>query len=299
MDYFFHIAQLLAVFALLSMSLNLIVGYCGYLSLAHASYFALGAYAYAITSIRWDAPFMAAFSAALAVPLLFSPIISIASWKLRGDAFVVASLAVQACFVGALRTWSDPSNDIGTWPNMTNGSAGIAGIPAPSIFGWDFTSPGHSAALAWAVVSVVGFVMWRLQLSPWARLLRCIRDDEPTALGLGKRVWAERSIAFAIACAIAGCAGSLHAASLRFVDPSIATLDWSILLLSMVLVGGAGNVVGAWVGAAFVLALPEALRFADVSGPRAGNIRVIVFGALLIVLMHVRPQGLAGEYRVE
>lgn len=299
MDYALHLCQLFAVYVLLSMSLNLIVGYCGYLSLAHASYFALGAYTYAVASVAWGAPFGVAFAASFAIPLALSPVLSIASWRLHGDAFVVISLAVQACFLGILKTWADRSADLGTWSNMSNGSAGIIGIPAPSVFGINIVGPGASAGFAWVVVAVIGVVLWRLQRSPWARLLICIRDDEPAASGLGKHARANRALAFAIACGVAGCAGALHASYLRFVDPSIATLDWSILLLSMLLVGGAGNVAGAWVGAAAVLAIPEALRFASVSGVVAGNIRLMAFGFLLVVLMHARPQGVAGEYRVQ
>jgi branched-chain amino acid transport system permease protein len=126
-----------------------------------------------------------------------------------------------------------------------------------------------------------------------------MRDDELAVRGLGKPVHLLKLQAFAIACGSAGVAGALYAAYVRFVDPSLASVDQSILILSMVVVGGVGNFRGPLIGAAVLLAIPEVLRFVHIPQSAIGEIRLVAYGLLLVTLVHVRPQGIAGRYRLQ
>lgn len=125
-----------------------------------------------------------------------------------------------------------------------------------------------------------------------------MRDDELAARGLGKNVRLLKIQVLTIGCAFAALSGAVYSSYVTFIDPSIATLDQSILLLSMLIVGGTGNFRGPLVGAAVLLALPEILRLVQLPDWMAGNVRLLVYGLLLIAMVHFRPQGLAGEYKL-
>ena len=138
-----------------------------------------------------------------------------------------------------------------------------------------------------------------LKQSPFGRSLQAMRDDELAARSLGLPVRLLKIESFLIASAMVGVAGGMYAAYVSYIDPTSFTLDESILMLSMVIVGGTGNVRGPIIGAAVLIAIPEILRFLALPDAIAANMRLLVYGLLLILMMHLRPQGLAGKYRFE
>lgn len=152
-----------------------------------------------------------------------------------------------------------------------------------------------SLFLAATVLTVVSFIL----NSPWGRMLKAIRDDELAAQSLGKDPRKALIIACALSCTTIAVAGAIYASYVGYIDPSSASLDQSVLLLSMVVIGGSGNFRGPILGAIVMLAVPELLRYAHFPDGVASNIRLLILGALLVILMHARPQGLAGEYRFE
>ena len=297
MNYILHFSIYLAVYVLLAVSLNLITGYCGLLSLAHAGYFAVGAYAYAIAALRLQLGFLPALGIAAVVASALSLALSLPAWRLSGDFFVMTSLAVQALFWSALNNWYSVGRTVGTWRNLTNGPFGIDSVPKPAIVGIAFDTMSSMFAISAAVAAVLLFGMWRLIHSPWGRLLNSMRDDELVLRGLGKNTRFLKVQAFIVSCVIAASAGCLYAAYVGFIDPTLASLDSSILLISMVLVGGLGNFRGPFVGAAILLAIPEMLRSAGVPPLIAPQLRLLAYGLSLVLMMHFRPQGLAGIYR--
>lgn len=299
MNYFLHIIVYADIYAILALSLNVVVGYCGLLTMAHAAYFAVGGYAYALATLTLGWGFIPAVVLAMFVPAFLSLAISVPTWKFRGDFFVLISLAVQTFILSLLYNWADPSAPIGSWRNLTNGPFGLAGIPKPEILGFTFSSIVSFCALATLSFGCCALLFSLMKQSPWGRLLKCMRDDELALRGLGKNTRMAKMQAFAIACAFAGIAGALYASYVSYLDPSSGSLDESILMLCMVLVGGVGNFRGPIVGALVLLLIPECLRFLHMPDVIAGNVRLIIYGILIIVMMHVRPQGLAGEYRVK
>lgn len=299
MNYALHLLIYFNIFAILALSLNLVVGYCGLLTLAHAGYYAVGAYTYALLSQVAGLGFVPAAMGSMVVPAVLSLAVSLPAWRFKGDFFVMISLAVQALFFSLLYNWSSAGAPVGSWRNLTNGPFGIAGISRPTILEYRFDSIGSMAALSFGLLALSALVFFRLKGSPWGRLLKAMRDDELAARGLGKNTRLAKVQAFSIACAFAGLAGAIYASYVSYIDPSSASLDESILMLSMLLVGGTGNFRGPLVGAAVLLAIPEILRFAVIPDAIAANLRLLLYGLLIVVMAHVRPQGLAGEYRFD
>jgi branched-chain amino acid transport system permease protein len=299
MDYFLHLIIYLSIYLIVALSLNLVVGYCGLLTLAQAGYYAIGAYAYGIISLKLGWDFIPAACAGALLAAVLSLAVSLPSWRLRGDFFVLASLAAQTLIAAVLYNWSSQDAPLGSWANLTNGPLGITSIPSPRFFGVKASTPLSMAIFAMAVSAVCSLILWRLKRSPWGRLLLVMRDDELAARGLGKNTRVAKLQAFAISSALVAIAGSLYAAYVHYLDPSSASLDDSILMLSMVIVGGLGNFRGPVVGASILVLLPELLRFVQFPVGQAANIRLLIYGSLLVIFMHIRPQGIAGNYRMQ
>jgi branched-chain amino acid transport system permease protein len=299
MSYALHLLIYLSIYGIVAMSLNLAIGYCGLLTLAHASYFAIGSYVYALVTLRLGWDFLPALGLGVVVSAVLSLAVSIPAWKFRGDFFVMVSLAVQALMFSLFYNWTTTGAEPGTWQNLTNGPFGLSGIAKPQIFGWKLVSIEGIAVLAVGLALVCGGICWLLVSSPWGRLLQVMRDDELAAKGLGKNTQLVKVQAFAIACGMAAVGGTIYAAYVSYIDPSTASLDESVLMTCMVLVGGVGNFRGPLVGAFLLLLIPEVLRFAMIPDAIAANLRLILYGVLLVVMMHVRPQGIAGDYRVD
>ncbi len=299
MNYLNHLLIYFCIYGILALSLNLAVGYCGLLTMAHSAYFAVGAYAYALLAQNLHWGFLPSVAVAMLVAMILSLAVSLPAWRFKGDLFVMVSLGVQALIFSLLQNWTSADAPLGSWKNLTNGPFGIPGVPRPTLFGWQADSLPEYLLLAAITLLACGFVVWRLVHSPWGRLLKCLRDDELAARSLGKNTRKAKLEAFAFACGFAAVAGALYAGYIGYIDPSSASLDESILMLCMVLVGGVGNFRGPLVGAAVLIALPEILRFAHFPDAVAANLRLLIYGLLLVLIAHFRPQGIAGEYRME
>jgi branched-chain amino acid transport system permease protein len=299
MSYFLHLFIYFNINAIVALSINLVMGYCGLLTLAHAGYFALGSYAYALATVKLGWGFFPAVGLGVVLAAVMSLAISLPAIRFKGDFFVLVSLAVQTLLFSLLYNWSTPGAEVGTWQNLTNGSFGISNIPRPNLWGWQLDSIESMAGLAFVTAIVCAAIVWLLLSSPWGRLLKVVRDDELAARGLGKNTKLAKIQAVAIACGLAAVAGALYAAYVNYIDPSTASLDESILMTCMVLVGGVGNFRGPLVGAFVLLAIPEALRFAAIPDAVAANMRLGLYGLLLVVMMRFRPQGIAGDYRID
>jgi branched-chain amino acid transport system permease protein len=299
MNYLLHLLIYLDIYVIVALSLNMIVGYGGLLTIAHAGYYAVGGYVYALLALKLGWGFLPAVLVGVVIAALLSLALSLPSWRFGGDFFVMISLAVQVLLFSIFRNWSSPNAEPGTWTNLTNGPFGLSGIPKPAILTITLDSTAHMAVLATVLATGCALVSFLLLDSPWGRLLKAMRDDELAARGLGKNVRLAKVQVFAVACGMVAVAGAIYASYVSFIDPSAASLDESILMLSFVLVGGVGNFRGPIVGAFVLLAIPELLRFVEMPSAVAANVRLLVYGLLLVGMMHVRPQGIAGEYRVE
>lgn len=201
----------------------------------------------------------------------------------------MVSIAVQALIYAILYNWT----------GLTHGPFGITGIPRPNIFNYQLVTKESIFVLYGFIALGLGGGVAVLKWSPFGRALQAMRDDELAARSVGVPVDVLKIQAFALAAILVGMAGGLYAAYVSFIDPTSFSLNESILMLSMVIVGGTGNVRGPLVGAAVLILLPEALRFVNLPDAIAANVRLLVYGLLLVILMHWRPQGLAGSYRYQ
>jgi branched-chain amino acid transport system permease protein len=299
MNYALHLIVYFDIFLIVALSLNLIVGYAGLLTLAHAGFFSIGGYAYAVLNVAQQWSFVPAALAGMIVSAALSVPVSLCSWRLKGDFFVLATLAVQAMLFSALSNWTDVGAPLGSLSNVTNGPFGISGIGKPALFGYQIATPLAMAIFSSVVAAVCALSIWRLTNSPWGTVLRAMRDDELAARGLGKNTRLLKMQVFAISSGFVAIAGAIYASHIRYIDPSSASLDESILMLSMVVVGGIGNFRGPVVGAALLILLPELLRAIALPDTVAANLRMLIYGVMLILMMMFRPQGIAGEYRVQ
>lgn len=289
MNYLLHILIMICIYFILSLSLNLLVGYTGLLSLCHAAFYGIGAYTTTLFMVKVGMNFIPAVIAGIIVATLISLIVSMPSLRLKGDYFVLASLGFQVIVFSLMY------NLVG----LTRGPYGIAGIPKPSIFGLAFDSIPLFFILAVFIAGIVILVSLTLYRSPFGRVLKAIREDEVVALSLGKNIAALKMQSFAIAAGIAAIAGSMYAVYVTYIDPTSFTIDESIFIIAVVLVGGSGNFKGPLIGTAFMIILPELLRFVGIPDTIAPNIRQMIYGSILVLLMLKRPQGIAGEYRME
>lgn len=287
MNYLLHLLILFQVYAVVAMSLNLLIGYGGLVQVAHAAYFGVGAYAAALLWTQLGVGFMWGLGGAALTAGMLSLLVSLPAWRFRGDYFVMVSLAVQVFLYSLMFNWVD----------LTNGPYGITSIPRPAIASDTSATEGTIAVIYGAAVAFLGLILAAAKLSPFGRALQAMRDDEVAARSLGIPVRRLKVEAFMLASALVGVAGGLYAAYISYIDPSSFTLDQSILMLSMVIVGGTGNVRGPLVGAAVLIAIPELLRLLALPDAVAANVRLLAYGLLLMLMMHWRPQGLAGRYR--
>lgn len=288
MSYLTDLFVFLCIYSILALSLNIVTGYTGLVNLAHAAFYGIGAYttALAMVSLGWG--FAPSLALAVVVAMGLSLAISLPSLRFASSFFVIASLAVQSLTYTVLYNWR----------GLTNGPFGLAGIGRPEPLGAPVDQEGM-AVVAGAAAVACALILAAMLRSPWGRLLQAIRDDELAARSLGKSARLAKVEATAVACAMAAVAGGLYATYVGYIDPTTFSLDESILLLSMVLIGGTGNVRGPIVGAVATIGLRELLRFVDVPDPLAPHLRMTAYGLLLIVIAHKRPQGLAGRYRFQ
>lgn len=287
-NYVSHLLTQYCLYAMLAVSLNIAVGYTGLISLCHAAFYGLGAYATGLLMVDMGWNFIPAMAAGVAMAGAGSLLVSVppARLRLRKDAFVLATLAFQMVVFTGLYNWAD----------LTRGSDGLARIPRPSAFGWVARTPPAQFVLAATVsVAVIGFASI-MAASPFGRLLRLVRDDAIAAEAIGKRSARVRVAGFALAAMMAAIPGALFAGFSGFIQPTSFDVGQAFFLLAVVVIGGSGNRAGPLIGAAVMTAVPELLRFLPMPSAAAAGLQQIAYGLLLIVLVLVRPSGLWGEY---
>ncbi len=285
MDYLIHILILINLYIILSSSLNLILGYNGILSLAHSGFFGIGAYSVAILTTGFGISFVASVFIAFLFAVILCVIIGISSLRLKGDYFIVATFAFQIIILSLMYNLL----------SVTNGPMGIRGIPAPEIFGFMFSSK-ISFFLLSTITSISCFLLLlHIVKSPFGRVLKAIRENEILASSLGKNTFLFKVIAFALAGGLAAVAGCLYASYISFIDPSSFSILESIFIISIVIIGGRGNLWGSLIGSIVLVSFPEILRFLGLPNTIAANVRQIFYGMLLVWFMFYRPQGMLKE----
>jgi branched-chain amino acid transport system permease protein len=256
------------------------------LSLCHAAFYGLGAYIASLLMMQAHWVFLLSLLTAVIAVGALAWLISIPAIRLHGDFFILATLGFQLIVFAILYNWVD----------VTRGPYGIPGVPRPSISGLSVSSPPAFLVLAIFAALVCCGALWLLLSSPYGRTLQAIREDGIAAASLGKDVNAFKRSAFVWAGAIAAVPGVLFATYTSYIDPTSFGLEESIFILCILIIGGAGNFRGPVIGAVVLVLLPEVLRFLHIPDSIAANLRQILYGLALVLMMRLRPQGIAGKY---
>lgn len=286
MEYLLHILILMGVYVILSVSLNLIAGYTGLLSIAHAAFYGVGAYVAALMALNLHSPFLVNVICAIVLSGLLGALVGIPSLRIRDDYFVIATFAFQVITFSILNNWA----------SFTGGPMGLPGIPQPTIFGLKISSHVGFLVLVGIFCVLTLWITQRIVKSPFGRVLKAIREDEVFAQAAGKNVATHKVLVFVIGAGMAAVAGVMYAYYISFIDPTSFTVMESIFIISIVIIGGAGSLWGPIVGAAVLVIMPEFLRFIGLPSSVAANVRQILYGGLLVAFMMWRPKGFLGEY---
>ncbi len=286
MNYFYHVLIMVCLYIILAQSLNLVVGYGGLLSLCHGGFYGLGAYIGSLLIMQAHWPFLLSLVASVFVVWAMARLVSILATRLHGDFFVLATLGFQMIVFAVLYNWV----------GVTHGPFGIPGVPRPSFFGLSISSQFDFFVLAFVTTLLCCGVLQLLLSSPYGRTLQAVREDEIAAASLGKDVKAFKCSAFAWAGAIAAVSGVLFATYSGYIDPTSFGLGESIFILCILIIGGAGNLIGPIIGAVVLVLLPELFRFIRIPDSVAANLRQVLYGMALVAMMRLRPQGIAGKY---
>jgi branched-chain amino acid transport system permease protein len=288
LEYIFHLLILVAIYSILAVSLNILVGFAGLFSLAHAAFFGIGAYTSALLSLRLGLSFLPAAALAIVLAMLLGILLAVVTLRMGGDYFVLAVLGFQIMVSGVLANWV----------SVTKGPFGLYGIPNPAFFGMTIGKNLHYLLFCGLLAAASYGLVVRLLSSPFGRVLKAMRDDETAILVLGKNPVRIKMTVFAISGAFAALAGALQASYFTTISPVSFNLTESILIVSMVVIGGCGSLRGSLLGAMLLILFPEALRFLGMPGDVAAPIQQMVYGLLLVAFMLFRPEGIVGEYKL-
>jgi len=263
------------VFAILTLSLNLIVGYVGMISLGHAGFFLVGAYTSALLTVDFGVSFWLTLPVAAILTAIFGLCVGFPALKLSGHFLAVITIAFGLIMhvLSVNLEW------------LTNGISGISNIPRPSFFSYVLRTDAEYYYLVLAVLALVVMVFYQLIESGVGRALKAVREDETGAACMGINVNRVKVVSFVVSAAIAGIAGVLYAHYVRYLNPDSFTIDISIRVFIMMIIGGIGSISGSLIGAFAVYTLPEALRFLN-------EYYYLVFGALVVAMMLFLPGGL-------
>ena len=276
-SYYVFILALMALTAITGIGLNVLLGLTGQVSFGHVGFYAIGAYAVAILTTAAKLNFWVALPLAAALAGNTGAVLALPALRVRGPYLAMVTIAFGFIVEhGAVE-----------WRGLTGGQNGIMGIPTVSAFGMPFGERGV-AILALVVAAILAYAFWRLSASAWGAAMRAVRDSETAAESIGLNPVQVKTVAFAVSAVCAGLAGGLFAPLSGFVTPSTFSFSQSILFVLVVIIGGSGTVTGPLAGAAVVVFLPELLA-------GLAEYRLLFFGALLLLVLWLAPEGIVGE----
>jgi len=273
--YWMDVGVSVGLYALLALSLNVILGQAGIFHMGHAAFYAVGAYTTAILNTHFQIPILWLLPVAGVAAGIFGILVARPIIHLRGDYLLIVTIGIVEIVRIAL------INDVG---DLTGGSNGIFGISRPVLFGERIKTGTQFYYLVWSLVGLTVILFSMLTRSRFGRALSCIKEDDVAAEGCGIDVKHYKLMAFVIGAFWAGMAGNLFATKMTIISPSSFTFWESVLIFAIVVLSG-GSIMGVVIGTCLLIALPEIFRdFASA--------RMLVFGLAMMIMMIVRPQGL-------
>jgi branched-chain amino acid transport system permease protein len=280
-QYVIRILIEIILYSILTMSLNLLVGFTGQFSLGHAGFYAIGAYTSALLMMKAGMPYIVALMGAIVITSLMGVVVAVPSFRLGGDYLAIATLGFSEVIRLILLNWQ----------SLTRGPLGLAGVPAPDFFGITRFSLSDYYYYVLALAVLAYFTLARIIDSQIGRCLMAVRDDEVAAAAMGVNVRFYKTLAFIISAAWAGVCGSFFASFLNFLSPTSFTVQESVLMIAMVILGGMGSLPGSVLGATLLVAIPEYFQVLY-------QARLLLAGAAILLMVLFRPKGILGDFPV-
>ena len=288
MEYLINLAILFCIYGTLALSLNMVVGMAGLLSLAQAAFYGIGAYAAAIGMTELGLGFFSTLLLGMLANDILAFVVGKILSRFQGDYYAIVSAGLSVIVFSVLLNWKD----------LTNGPLGIFGIPKPEIGSFRLISNFSYLVLCLAAVALSCGIYVLFDRSSFGRTLKALREDEQLTRLQGYNTKHFKSIVFVVSAMMSGIAGAMFASYISFIDPSTFQLKEGIFLFTIIIVGGLSSAKGSIAGALILISLPEVLRFIGLPYETAAQLQQIIYGALLVLMMILRPQGLFGKYRM-
>lgn len=293
--YVMNIVIMGLIFSVLSISLNLITGYLGQVTLGHAAFYSIGAYVAALLATKFQWSFLATFVCAAALSSLFGVLLGLPTLRLSGNYLAIVTMAF-----GEIARLIELN-----WMSVTRGPMGIPAIPAPSLFGVELSTPRSKYYLILIVLILSIIVVHNIVNSRTGRTFLAIKGDSIAAEAMGINLFRYKLLCFSLSAMIAGVAGAFYAHYMSFIDPTSLSAGVSTRILSMTIMGGLGSIPGSIFGALTLTAVPELLRalseamlhWSESLAPVARALvesRQIVYGIILVIMVLVKSDGLLG-----
>lgn len=275
MDYLLHLLIFVLLFGMAALSLNVASGFTQLISLAQAGFFGVGAYTSAILATRYGWSLWGNLPLAMTLAVIVALPVALLAMRTVEDYFIICTMGMGVILFSLMNNWME----------LTRGPLGIPGIPAVTIFGHPLTAKWEWLLLAGVFYTAMFWVARNLKRSALGRVLVAISDDEIFCQSLGKNVGLAKIQSFVLGAMLATVPGVLYAHYVSFIDPTSFTIHESIFILSIIIVGGMGNLWGSLAAAAFMILVPEALRFVGLPSGIAANVRQMLYGAALVLVI--------------
>lgn len=275
MDYLLHLIVFVLIYGMVALSLNVASGFTQLISLAQAGFFGVGAYTSAILATQYGWPLWVNLPLGMLVAGVVALPVALVALRTVDDYFIICTMGMGVILFSVMNNWMD----------LTRGPMGIPGIPAVSLFGHPLTEKWEWVLLAGFFYALVFWVARNIKRSALGRILVGISEDEIFCQSLGKNVGLAKLQSFVLGAMLAAVPGALYAHYVSYIDPTSFTIQESIFVLSIIIVGGMGNLWGSLAAAAFMILVPEALRFVGLPSGIAANVRQMLYGAALILVI--------------
>jgi len=272
---------------MLAQTLNLSAGNTGLISLAHAGFYGIGAYTTALLSQHFGFSFWLNLPIAMYICGAIALLVSLIALRTVEDYFIICTLGIQVIIFSVLKNWIA----------VTNGPLGISNIPTINCFGLDLDTKISFLTIAVLFTGLIWLLLYNLSKSGFGLTLTAISEDEIYSKSIGKNVYLTKTVAFTISAMLAAIPGTLYAHYISYIDPSTFKVGESIFILSIVIIGGMNSLKGSFLAAAFMILLPELLRFVGMPESIAANMRQIIYGVILVALMLSGRNGLTELFR--
>jgi branched-chain amino acid transport system permease protein len=287
-EYWLAQLTLVLIYSIVGLGLMLLAGFTGLFSIGHAAFLGVGAYTQAVMT-NAGAPFPIALAAAAALSAIVGVIVGLPALRVKGIYLGIATLAfgfiVEEVFA--------------RWESVTGGNAGMH-VKAPAIFEWKLETAGELYFLCLVITVIATLAILNLLRSPTGRAFVAIRDSEISAQSMGIHLAAYKTLSFAISAALAGLGGALYAHMIKFLSPDQFNIIQSIDLLLMVVIGGLGSVHGAFLGAIFLITMPQLISSVKDILPafigQAPGLKSLIYGLVLIAFVLFEPLGIYGRW---